>query len=104
MNRLQMGKFAPKLSPKLSMPSRIVAGTLGAYGLTSIATVALSLLLAAVGMSRVEAVVAATIASFAIFAFAAMAAFHARSAARAWMWIAGLSILLGLCARLLLAE
>jgi hypothetical protein len=66
--------------------ARILAVTLGAYALTSLATVALSLLLARLGMARIEAVTAATLASFAIFAMAAMAAFHARSPARAWGW------------------
>lgn len=64
--------------------ARILAVTLGAYGMTSLITVALSLMLARAGMDRVEAVTAATLASFAIFAMAAMAASHARSAARAW--------------------
>jgi len=65
-----------------SVAFRIVAGAFGAYTLTSLVTVALSLLLARIGMGPVEAVTAATLASFAIFAGVAMAAFHARSAAR----------------------
>lgn len=67
-----------------SVASRTVAGTLGAYGLTSLATIALSLLLGALGMASAQAVIAATLASFAIFAFVAMAVFHAQSARRAW--------------------
>lgn len=70
-----------------SMAFRIVAGTLGAYGLTSLATIALSLLLFWIGMDRAEAVIAATLASFALFAGIAMATFQARSAVRAWGWI-----------------
>ncbi|BAV64083.1 hypothetical protein [Sphingobium cloacae] len=81
---------------------RIVAGTLGAYGLTSLATVALSLLLARIGMVRVEAVTAATLASFAIFAVVAMIAFHARSAGRVWGWLSGMAVLFGLLSWLLL--
>lgn len=75
--------------------ARILAVTLGAYGLTSLATVALSLALARLGMDKVEAVTAATLASFLIFAITAMAAFHARSALRAWGWLALLSVLAG---------
>lgn len=81
---------------------RVVAGTLGAYALTSLATVALSLLLARIGMDRVEAVTAATLASFAIFAGVAIAAFHARSAVRAWGWLFGLAVPLGLLSWLLM--
>lgn len=81
---------------------RVSAGTLGAYGLTSVVTVALSLLLARIGMDRVEAVMAATLASFAIFAGVAMAAFHARSSARAWGWLFGLAVPLGLLSWLLM--
>lgn len=58
---------------------RVLAGTLGAYGLAALVTVALSLALAALGMNRVEAVHAATLASFAIFAVIAMVVFHARN-------------------------
>jgi len=71
---------------------RVLAGTLGAYGLASIATVALSLVMAALGMDRVEAVYAATIASFAIFAAIAIAAFYARSAGRAWGWLLAFTV------------
>jgi hypothetical protein len=85
-----------------SVAFRVIAGTLGAYVLTSLATVALSLGLAAFGMDRVEAVTSATLASFAIFAGVAMAAFHARSAARAWGWLFGLAAPLGLLSWLLM--
>lgn len=71
---------------RVSMLSRCVAVTLGAYALTALVTAALSVLLAR-SMGRVEAVTAATIASFAVFAFASMAAFHARSSLRAWGWL-----------------
>jgi len=70
-----------------SVAARSLAGTLGAYGVTSLVTAALSLLLARIGMDRVEAVTTATLLSFAVFALIAVAAFHARSAARAWMWL-----------------
>ena len=85
-----------------SVAFRIVAGAFGAYTLTSLVTVALSLLLARIGMGPVEAVTAATLASFAIFAGVAMAAFHARSAARAWGWLFGIVAPLGLLSWLLM--
>lgn len=85
-----------------SVAFRVVAGTLGAYGLTSLVTVALSLLLARMGINRVEAVIAATLPSFAIFAVIAMAAFHARNAARAWGWLFGLAAPLGVLSWLLM--
>ncbi|MCG2841297.1 DUF4407 domain-containing protein [Sandaracinobacter sp. RS1-74] len=81
---------------------RFVAGTLGAYALTSLVTVALSLLLARLGMDRVEAVYAATLASFAVFAGVAMSAFHARSAARAWGWLLAFGLPLALAVFLML--
>lgn len=70
-----------------SAVSRTLAVTLGAYGLTALATAALSLLLVRIGMDRVEAVTAATLASFAIYAVIAIAASHAASAIRAWAWL-----------------
>jgi hypothetical protein len=75
---------------------RVLAGTLGAYGLAALVTVALSLALAALGMNRVEAVHAATLASFAIFAVIAMVVFHARNLTRTWAWLAVGSVLLAL--------
>lgn len=76
-----------------SVAFRIVAGTIGAYALTSLTTAAFSLLLNRAGMDRVEAVTTATLGSFAFFAVIAMAAFHARSALRAWAWLLALSLL-----------
>lgn len=67
-----------------SVAARILAGTLGAYGVTSLGTVTLSLMLAALGMARGEATTAATLSSFLLFAIIAMAVFHADSPARAW--------------------
>lgn len=79
----------------LSTPSRVLAGTLGAYGVTSLATIVLSLSLARLGMAKVEAVTAATLASFLIFAVIAMAVFHARSATRGWAWLTGSALVFG---------
>jgi hypothetical protein len=67
--------------------ARVLAGTLGAYGLTVQITVFLSLVLARIGMPRVEAVTAATLASFAFFAAISMAVFHVHGVARTWLWL-----------------
>lgn len=74
-----------------SVASRVLAGMLGAYCLTSLATAALSLVLTRIGMNRVEAVTAATLVSFAIFAIIALSMFHIRSAMRAWAWLIGMA-------------
>lgn len=84
------------IAARLSTPSRVLAGTLGAYGVTSLATVALSLVLIRLGTSQVEAVTAATLASFLVFAAIAMAVFHARSATRSWIALAGGALACGL--------
>jgi hypothetical protein len=71
-----------------SVASRAGAAVVGGYALTSLVTLALSLLLPAMGMARPEALLAATVASFPVYAAVIMAVFHARSAARAWMLLA----------------
>jgi hypothetical protein len=86
---------------RLSVAARTLAGTLGAYALTVQVTVAASLLLARIGMDRVEAVTAATLASFAVFAAISMAVFHAHSVARAWLWLVAAALPLALLARVL---
>ena len=82
--------------------ARSLAGTLGAFGVTSLVTAALSLLLARIGGDGVEAVTAATLLSFAVFALISMAVFHARSAARAWIWLIVVSVPTGLAVLALL--
>jgi hypothetical protein len=90
-----MKRIGEHMRVSSSVAARALAATIGAYGLTSLAMVVLSLLLARIGLSKLEAVTAATLASFAIFALIAMAAFHARTAVHAWAWL--------LCAALPLA-
>jgi len=97
-----MMRLGEQMRGHWSLAFRVVAGTLGAYGLTSLATVTLSLLLARIGMNGVEAVTAATLASFAIFAVIAMTAFHARSAIRAWGWLLAMGLPLALAVFLML--
>lgn len=81
--------------------ARVLAGTLGAYGVTVLATVALSKALIGFGMARVEAVTATTLASFALFAAVAMAVFHAPSVWRTWLWLAATAAPLAIMARYL---
>lgn len=98
-----MIRFSDSACVRWDVTSRVLAGTLGAYGVTALATVALSLIMATFGMERVEAVTAATLASFAIFAVVSIAAFHARSAGRAWGWLLGLAAPLGLLSWILMS-
>ncbi|MYL98521.1 hypothetical protein GR702_12165 [Novosphingobium sp. FGD1] len=72
----------------VSLVSRIVGATLGAFALTGLLTAATSVLLIRMGADPVEAATGTTIASFAVFAIAAMWVFHARSVLRAWIWLA----------------
>lgn len=78
-----------------AVTSRTFAGTLGAYGATSLFVMAFSRLLARIGVNPVEAVVTATLPSFAVFAVLAITVFHARSVTRAWSWVAGAAVLFG---------
>ncbi|WP_068079458.1 DUF3649 domain-containing protein [Novosphingobium rosa] len=94
--------FSATARQRWSVASRSIAGTLGAYGVASLATVALSLVLARCGMARSEAVTAATLASFIIFAAIAMTVFHARTPARAWRGLTIAALPLALAIWLLL--
>lgn len=88
----------------LRICSRILAGTLGAYGLTALATVAVSRVLIRLGADPVEAVTGVTLASFALFAGVSIAVFHAPSTARAWFWLLALALPCGLAVLALSAE
>lgn len=79
-----------------SAAARVLAGTLGAYGLASLATVALALVLAALGFDRVEAVYTAQLLSFALFALIAIAVFHARNIVWTWVCLVGAAVPLAL--------
>ena len=70
-----------------SVASRVLAAAAGGYALTSLTTLALSLLLHRVGAGRAEAVLASTMASFLLYTAVVMAVFHARTALRAWTGI-----------------
>jgi len=74
---------------RLSVAARVVAATIGAYGLAALATVAVSYGLQGLfAVARTEAVVAGMLLSFLVFAVAAMAVFRARTAGRAWIGLA----------------
>lgn len=73
--------------------SRVIAATCGGYVLTSLLSIAITLMMTALGMNKAEAVLATTIASFLMYALIVMTVFHARTATRAWigLTIAGTS-------------
>ena len=77
---------------RFSLALRIATGTLGAYAVTALVTVALSRLLIRCGMDAVEAVTGVTLASFALFAAVSMTVFHARSLGRTFAVLLALSI------------
>lgn len=72
---------------RLHTVSRVVAGTLGAYGVTALAIMACSRLLIALGADPVEASLGASIGSFALFAGICIAVFHTPKPQRAWLWL-----------------
>jgi hypothetical protein len=85
-----------------SIASRVLAATFGGYALTSLLTLFLPLVLATVGLGQAQTLLAATTASFLVYAAIVLAVFHARSAAQAWVWLAGTAFPLGLAVWLLL--
>jgi Protein of unknown function (DUF3649) len=91
-------RFVNESTRYWSVVSRVAAAGLGGYALTSLSTIALSLLLAELGVGRAEAVVASIIASFPYYAVIIMAVFCARSATRAWMGLIIASVPPGLVA------
>jgi hypothetical protein len=54
--------------------------------------------------SQAQALLATTMASFLVYAAIVMAVFHARSAVRAWMWLAVAAVPPGMVTALLLPE
>lgn len=85
-----------------SVASRTLAAVVGGYAHTSLFTVALSMLLAQLGMNLAEAVLATTMGSFMYYAVLIMAVFHARSATRGWLLLAGTAVPMGLIVMALL--
>lgn len=81
------------LTARLGVFARILAALFGGYGLAYAFTAFLSVYLPLV---RADRVVYASLGCFAVWTAAALYAFAARSAARAWLVIGGLALLLGL--------
>lgn len=77
-----------KMRGTLSMASRVLAAVAGGYAFVSLLTLALSLCLPLIGVPQGHAVVATSTASFLVYGAVVMAVFHARSSARAWVWLA----------------
>jgi hypothetical protein len=86
---------------RLAVASRIVAAVGGGYALTSLLTIAVSVLLPLAGINQAQSVFAMTSASFVVYAVVIMAVFHARTATRAWLWLLGTGLPLGLVAAVL---
>lgn len=91
-----------KARHRWSVLSRVLAAAVGGYALTVLLTMAVSLVLSALGVALPEAVLATSTASFLVHAAIIMATFHARSAARAWAWLASASALSTMVTSLLL--
>lgn len=85
-----------------SVVSRTLAAVFGGYALTSLITVAVTLLLGAIGTSRPQTLLAMTMVSFPVHATIVMGVFHAGSATRAWAWLVATSLPLALIVWLLL--
>jgi len=88
------------MTAEASSPARyrwtVAARALAAIPLNYLLTsIVVGLLARHLPLNPVEASAAATLASFAIFAVIAMAVFQARSAGRAWLWMAGATLVLG---------
>lgn len=75
-----------------SVAFRTLAAVVGGYVVTSLSNIAVPLLLGAVGVDVPQALLATTMGSFLLYAAIIMAVFHARSATRAWLWLAGASV------------
>jgi hypothetical protein len=81
-----------------SVASRALAAIVGGYALTSLANISVPLLLGAMDVNVPQALYAISMGSFLLYAAIVMAVFHARSAARAWLWLIGASLPLAVVA------
>lgn len=82
---------------KFEVASRMSAAVLGGYLLAYAFAAGTASALAAGGLlARSDAVVAASMLSFLVYLVAAIYAFAARTAWRAWAWIAGNTVLFGI--------
>jgi hypothetical protein len=76
----------------IGLTARILAATIGNYGVTSLAT---ALLARAWPIAPAQASMASTLLAFAIFPALAMTAFAVRSPWRLWAWLVAVAVLLG---------
>lgn len=77
---------------RLAVASRVLAAIVGGYAVAALVSGALAVVLP---MTRAEATVTATLTSFIVYAVAVMGVSAARSAVRAWLWLAGFAALAG---------
>lgn len=81
-----------KSRDRWSLASRVIAAIFGGYILTSLAAIALAVMLTIFGMNKAEAVLATSMAAFLIYACVVMAVFYARTATWAWLGLTIASI------------
>ncbi|WP_404334681.1 iron transporter [Sphingomonas sp. MMS12-HWE2-04] len=81
------------LGYRLAVTSRVLAGTLGAYAVASLAAIAIGPVLP---LARNEAVTSATLVAVLVWVGAILWAFGARTALRAWLGLGGAAALLAL--------
>lgn len=93
---------SPGARYRLSVASRVLAAVVGGYALTSLLNIALPLLLEKAGANLPQALLWTMMASFLVWAAIIIGVFSIRSAARAWSWLAGSAVPLGLIVWLLL--
>lgn len=99
---LRAGTLSERTRHRWSVASRALAAAGGGYVTVSLFSLAIPLLLAALGGDRAQALLAVSMAGFPLYAAIIMAVFHARSATRAWAWLAGVALPLGIIVWLLL--
>lgn len=96
MSRRAGATSASMAAYRLGVLSRSLAALLGGYAFAASASMLLAL---ALPMPRAQATLTGLLAGIALYAVAAMWAFAARSAARAWLGIAGAAAAMWLIAR-----
>ncbi|RYY73892.1 MAG: iron transporter [Comamonadaceae bacterium] len=83
------GKASVPAIYRWSVASRVLAATVGCYVLAALLSSALALALPRLSpASRADGVLIATVLSFVVYTVAALWVFCARTALRAWSWLA----------------
>ncbi|QQB37323.1 PepSY domain-containing protein [Achromobacter deleyi] len=93
------GPNPPTAAHRWQVGSRVLAASVGGYGVSALALSWLALALPTAGVSPAVAVLAATLASFVLYPLIVLGVFSARSAGRAW---GALALVGALCTALLL--